>query len=103
MIGLEVAQLVEEIKTKNSFPYLLSADNWCISYQREVNPWVGHKVGLELSQIHIECSIKPERCRYGRYNLADETVQVGVGRPLNIQVSAADIIDSFIVHHESTV
>ena len=35
--------------------------------------------------------------------MADQTVEVGVGWPLNVQVAAADVIDGLIVHHEGTV
>jgi len=70
---------------------LLSRDDRSIGDQGEVNPWVGHQVGLELSQIHIESTIKAERCSDGGDNLANEPVEVGVGGPLNVQVPAADI------------
>ena len=35
--------------------------------------------------------------------MTDETVQVGVGWSFNIQITSADIIDGFVVNHESTV
>ena len=35
--------------------------------------------------------------------MTDKTVQVGVGWSLNVQVSSTDVIDGFIVNHESTV
>ena len=35
--------------------------------------------------------------------MADETVEVGIGWTLDIQVPAADVIDSLVVHHEGTV
>ncbi len=41
---------------------LLSRDDWSISSQREVDTWVGHQVGLELSKIHIQGTIKTKRC-----------------------------------------
>merc|ERR1712029_535485 len=81
----------------------LSRDNRGIGDQGEMNPGVGHQVGLELCKIHIESSVKPERGRDGGHNLTNQTVEVGVGWPLNIQVAAADVIDGLIVHHEGTV
>jgi hypothetical protein len=36
-------------------------------------------------------------------DLTDQSVQVGVGWSLNVQVTSADIVDGFIVYHESTV
>merc|ERR1712123_152464 len=41
----------------------LSRNDRSVSYQREVNPRVGDQVSLELSQVHIEGPIKPQRCR----------------------------------------
>ena len=82
---------------------LLSRDDWCIGDQREVDTRVGHQVGLELCQIHVESTIKPEGGSDGGDNLANQTVEVGIGRPLNIQVATADVIDGFIVHHEGAV
>ena len=58
---------------------------------------------MELSQIHIESSIKPKRGRDGGHNLADQTVEVGVGWPLDVQVAATDVVDGLIVNHEGAV
>merc|ERR1712203_54705 len=71
--------------------------------EREVDPGVGHQVGLELSQVHIESSVKPEAGRDGGHDLANQPVQVGVGRSLDVQVAAADVVDCLVVHHESTI
>ena len=38
-----------------------------------------------------------------RYDLPYKLVQVGVAGPFNIQVSATDIVDGLVVHHENTV
>ena len=35
--------------------------------------------------------------------MANQTVEVGVGRPLNVQVPATDVVDCLVVDHESTV
>ena len=40
--------------------------------QGEVDPWVGHQVGLELSEIHIEGPVKPQGGD-GGHNLTDQT------------------------------
>ena len=82
---------------------LLSRDDRCIGGQWEVDTGIGHQVGLELCQVHIQGTIKAERGSDGRHNLANQTVEVGVGGALNVQVTAADIVDGFIVHHEGTV
>ncbi len=82
---------------------LLVGNDWGVGHQREVDPGVRHQVGLELSKINIESSIKPQTGSDGRHNLANQTVEIGVGWTLNVKVAAADIIDGFIVNHESTV
>ena len=58
---------------------------------------------LEFNQIYVQGAIKAKRGCYGRHNLANQTVEVGVGWALNIQVTSADIVDGFIVHHEGTI
>ena len=82
---------------------LLSRDDRSVGDQREVNPGVGHQVGLELSQINVQSTVKSERSGDGGNNLSDEPVEVGVGWSLNVQVSSADVVDSLIVDHEGTV
>ena len=52
---------------------LLCGDNWSIGNEREVDPWVGNQVGLELSQINIKSTIESERGGNGRYNLTNQS------------------------------
>ena len=82
---------------------LFSRDDWSISDQREVDTRIGHQVGLELSEIHIKSTIEPERGSDGGDNLANQPVEIGVGWPLNIQVTTADVIDCLIIYHEGAV
>ena len=83
--------------------YLLSRDDWSIGGQREVDTWVGHQVGLELSEIHVQGTVEPEGSRDGRHDLTNQTVQVGVAGALDVQVTAADVVDGLIVYHEGAV
>jgi len=64
---------------------------------------VRHKVGLELSDVDVDGAIEPEGGGQGRNDLRDETVQVGVGRSLDVEGSPADVIDGFIVQQDSNV
>ena len=68
-----------------------------------MSPWVGNQVGLEFSEIHVESSIKPEGGRDGGDNLGNQTIEVGVGGSLNVQITATDVIDGLVVHHEGAV
>ena len=58
-----------------------------------MDPRVGHQVGLELIEVHIESSVKPEAGRDGGDDLSYETVEVGVGRSLHSQVIMAEVVD----------
>lgn len=80
-----------------------SRDDRSISDQGEVNSGVRDQVGLEFVQIDVKGTIETKGSSDGGNNLSDQTVQVGVGGTLNIQVATADIVDSFIIDHESNI
>merc|ERR1719282_1672450 len=82
---------------------LLSAHDRSIGGQREVDPGVGHQVGLELSQINVEGTIESEGSGDGGDDLTDQPVEVGVTRSLDVEVLSADIVDGLVVDHEGTV
>ena len=48
-----------------------------------MDPGVGHQVGLELVEVHVESSVEPEAGRDRRDDLCNEPVEVGVGRSLH--------------------
>lgn len=81
----------------------LGRDDGGISDEGEVDTGVGDQIGLELSQIDVEGTIETERSSDRRDNLSNQTIQVGVGGAFDIEVAAADIVDSFVINHESTV
>ena len=62
-----------------------------------MDPGVGHQVGLELSQINIESSVKSQGGRDGGDNLTDDSIQIGVRWPLDVEVSLADVVDCLVV------
>merc|ERR1719210_1063097 len=82
---------------------LLSRDDGSVGGQGEMDTGVGHQVGLELSQIDVEGTIEAEGGGDGADDLGDQTVQVSVGWALDVEVTTADIVDSLVVNHESTV
>ena len=71
--------------------------------QREVDAGMGHQVGLELCQIHIQGSFKPQGSRDGGHNLTYQPIQVSICWALNVEVSRTDVIDGLIVYHEGTI
>ncbi len=77
---------------------LLSRDDRRVRGEDEVDAGVRHEVGLELSDIDAESTIEAERRSERRDALSNQTVQVGVGRALNVEVAAADIVDGLIVN-----
>ena len=82
---------------------LLGGDDGGVGDQGEVDPGVGHQVGLELGEIHVKSSIKSQRSSDGGDNLTNEPVQVGVRGPLNVKVPPANVIDGLVVNHEGAV
>ena len=82
---------------------LLGGDDGSVGGQREVDTWVGHQVGLELGQIHVEGAIEAQGGGDGGHDLCHQTVEVGVGGALDVQVPAADVVDGLVVDHEGTV
>ena len=82
---------------------LLGGDDRGVGGQREVDSWVGHQVGLELGQVDVEGAVEAEGGSDGTDNLANESVQVGVGWSLNVKVTTADVVDGLVVDHEGAV
>ena len=64
---------------------------------------IRNQVSLEFSYIDVKGTIESEGSSEGRDNLGNESVQVGVGWSLNIKVSSADIIDGFVIKHNSDI
>lgn len=62
-----------------------------------------YQVGLEFGQIDVEGAVESERGRDGTDDLGDESVQVGVCRPGEVEVSPANVVDCLVVDHKGTV
>jgi hypothetical protein len=82
---------------------LLSGDDGGIRGQHEMDSWVWDQVGLEFSDIDVEGTIESERGSQRGDDLSNESVQVGVSGSLDIELSSADIVDSFVVEHNSDI
>ena len=76
---------------------LLSTDDGSVRGQHKVDTRIRHQVGLELGDIDVEGTIETKGGGQRRDNLSNQPVQVGVGGPLNIQVTTADIVQSLVV------
>ena len=82
---------------------LLGRDDGGVRGEHEVDTGVGDEVGLELGDIDVEGTIEPEGGSEGGDDLGDESVQVGVGGALDIEVAAADIVDGLVVEHNGDI
>merc|ERR1719158_154261 len=102
-VGWLEASVGDLRNTQGLMVSLLGRDNGSIGDEGEVNPRVGHKVGLELIQVDVQGSVEPQRGGDGGDDLADQPVEVGVAGPLNVKVPPADVIDRLVVHHERAV
>jgi len=68
-----------------------------------VDSWLWHQVCLELGDVHVQSSVESERCGQRGDDLGDQSVEVGLGRSLNVKVSPADVVNRFIVQHDCYV
>jgi hypothetical protein len=82
---------------------LLGGDDGSEAAQDEVDTWVWDQVGLELSDVDVQGTIEAEGSSQAGDELGDQAVQVGVGGALNVQVTAAQVINGFVVEHGGAV
>jgi hypothetical protein len=82
---------------------LLGGDDWSVGDEREVDSGVWDQVGLELGKIDVEGTIESEGSGDGGDDLADESVQVGVGGSLDVEVSSTDVVDGLVVNLKLTL
>eukprot|EP00962_Isochrysis_galbana_P049979 scaffold21439_cov129-Isochrysis_galbana.AAC.3 len=79
---------------------LLGRDERSVGRNGQVYAGVRHKVGLELGQVQVKCAVEPERRSERRGDLGNEPVQIGVGRPLQVQAAPRDVVERLVVHHK---
>eukprot|EP00605_Chrysophyceae_sp_TOSAG23-4_P000463 GSChrysophyteH1.ASY1.ANO1.521.1 assembled CDS len=63
----------------------------------------GHQVGLELRKIDVEGTIETKGCGQRGHNLGNKTVQVGVGRALDVEVATAHVVKGLVIQAESAI
>jgi len=64
---------------------------------------VGDEVGLELGDVDVKSAVESEGGGEGGDDLGNESVQVGVGGSLDVQVTAADVVNGLVVEHDGDV
>merc|ERR1719224_234846 len=82
---------------------LLGGDDRGVRGEHEVDARVRDKVGLELGDVDVEVTIEAEGGGQGGDDLGDEAVEVGVGRALDVEGAAADVVDGLVVEHDGDV
>jgi hypothetical protein len=65
--------------------------------ERVVDTRVRHQVGLEFVQIDVKGTVETKRGGDGADDLSDQAVQVLIAGAGNVQVTTANVVDSFIV------
>ena len=68
-----------------------------------MDSWIWHQVGLELGNINVQSTIESEGGSEGGDDLSDESVQVGVGWSLDIEVSSADIVNGLVIKDNGNI
>jgi len=68
-----------------------------------VDARVRHQVGLELGDIDVKGTVEAERSRQGRHHLGDQTVKIGVGGSLDVEVAAADVVQGLVIQAEGAI
>ena len=53
--------------------------------------------------VHVQCAIAAQGRRHRRDNLAEQPVQVGVRRALDIQIPSADVVKCLVVVHDGDI
>jgi len=82
---------------------LVCGDDGCEADERVVDTRVGYQVRLELVEIDIEGAVEAKRRSDGANDLGDEPVQVFKTGARDIEISAADVVDGFVVDEEGAV
>jgi len=81
----------------------LGRDDWGVRGEHEMDSWLWDQVSLELSDIDVKGTVESEGSSKGGDDLGDKSVEVGVGWSLDIKSSSADIVDGFVVKHDSDI
>jgi hypothetical protein len=82
---------------------LLSRDDRGVRGKHEMDTRVRDQIGLEFRDINVQSTIETKRGGQRRHNLGDQTIQIGVGRTLNVQVTTADIVKGFVIQAKGAI
>lgn len=93
-----------DISNRQRFVHgLFGADDRSVRGQHEMDARVRDQVGLKFGDINVQGTIETEGSGQTGDDLGDETVEVGVSWLLNVEVTTANIVESFVVKAKSTI
>jgi hypothetical protein len=81
----------------------LGGNDWRVRAKWETNSWVWYQVSLESSHVNVDLTIEAKGRRDGGNDLRNQTVQVGVRWALNVKGATADVVQGFVINHESNI
>lgn len=87
----EILHLETLVRAALATDYRSVRDQWIVDAR------VRDKIGLELGQIDIECTIEPQAGCDGAHYLSNQTIEMLVSGTRNIQVASADIVHGVVV------
>lgn len=82
---------------------LLDGHDGRVGRQGKVYSGIGHEIRLELGEIDVEGAVESQRRRDRGDDLADQTIQIRVRRPLDVEIASANVVDRLVVHEERAV
>jgi hypothetical protein len=68
-----------------------------------VDSGIRDQIGLEFSDIDVQGSIESQRGGQRGDDLSDQSVQVGISGSFDVQISSADIVNGFVIQHNTDV
>jgi hypothetical protein len=82
---------------------LLGRNKGSVRASEEVNARVRYQVGLEFVHVDVKGTLKSQGAGKAGDDLSDDSVEVAVRRTGNVEVPLANIVDGFVIEHESNI
>jgi hypothetical protein len=77
---------------------LLGRNDGSVRRKHKMDTGIGHQIGLELGDINVERTIETKGSGQGRNDLSNESVKIRVSRALDIQIAAANVVQSLVIN-----
>jgi len=77
---------------------LLGGDNGGVRGKHKMDARVRHQVGLEFGDVDVQGTVETKGGGQRGDDLGQQTIQIGVGGALDVQVATADVVKGFVVN-----